>query len=174
LVSLIESNCIFICFYAGLQLKIPFQFQFADKINTLISVIFLFLCLIFSLVFYRLLWAFRVKFTRNLIDDKKISYGSYSLNSSIVFIKSVLYGLFQSIFITEYKTLICLLILLKMCLLSISINNRHHYKFRIFGWLNISYFLFSILYDCFLFTSYCLQNIDNYMSSFLIENGVLF
>ena len=64
LITLIQSNSVFICFYAGLQLRSFFNFSFYDKANQVLAVVFLFVTLMVTLALFFLFWAFKTKRTK--------------------------------------------------------------------------------------------------------------
>ena len=68
IVSIIESNCVFICFYAGVQIRLSFSFFILDKINYLILLTFFYISIIISVAFYLILWIFRVKRTKKFTE----------------------------------------------------------------------------------------------------------
>lgn len=150
LVCLIEANSVFVCFEAGLQLKNLFQQSYRSKISHIICVTFLFVCLIMGCSFYCLLWGLKAKRIRNLMEDKEKVFQSYLIKNAASFIKNVLFGLFQALFMNSYYILISLLCFLKVLLIICSKKGHPYERSKYLSFCGLFYLIFGVLYDIYL------------------------
>ena len=150
LVSVVEANCISMCFYAGVQLRLCFSHLLLDKLNLAVTLLMLFACLMVSSVLYILLWALGVRRTKKLTERQKWRFENYSLTSCLSFFRTFVVGFLQGLFFSDYRLLMSLLALTKLLQLLLLLFFSKQYR-RCFSFsLKFLSLLLAILFDLFL------------------------
>jgi hypothetical protein len=100
----IEANLIVIVFNCGLQLLVPMHFNFYNKLNFAVCLIFLFAGVAYAAAFYQMVYAFeKRRAAESILNYSEYSAKSFFLESCCFHLRTVARGALQSLTFQNYQ-----------------------------------------------------------------------
>jgi hypothetical protein len=155
LTMVIEGNLVVIVFNCCLQLLVPMHFSFANKLNFVVCVLFLFAALSYSAMFYQTIYAFEKKgAAETILNYSEYSAKSFFLESQCFLLRTFTRGVLQGLTLQNYETQILCLALSDVAFSAAVLIFRDHFSHRIVFVCAFLYSVFFLVLDT-LFAVHC-------------------
>lgn len=128
-VAIIEANMIVLIYSSSLQLLNNSFIDSLNKLNNICAIVISFLCIIYAITFYPLLFQFDKKNAASaLLIRCKYSHNSFWYESVLIISRSMLKTFVHGYFITNYEVQITLLFILDIPYLIVIMKMRKYFK----------------------------------------------
>jgi hypothetical protein len=140
----IEGNLMVLTFNCCLQLLVPMSFNFFDKLNIVICVLFLFAACVYSIAFYQMIYAVEKKgAAETILKYSEYSVRSYYLESNCFLLRTFVRGVLQALTFQSYFIQIVCLATSDVIFSALTIAFRNQFCYRV---VFISVFMYNFLF----------------------------